>query len=52
MNEILQIFSDDIFDWIPIIIAVLFISFLVSFILLIKPERRIDYENRHINIKK
>jgi hypothetical protein len=45
MNEILL-------TYIPHAIVVAVISFSVSFILLIKPERKINHKDRHTNLKK
>ncbi len=45
MNEILL-------KWLPIVIFTLIILFITVCVLLIKTERRIDYKNRHINLKK
>lgn len=45
MNEILL-------KYLPLIIAIVFISFSVFFILLIKPEKKINHKERHVNLKK
>jgi len=45
MNELLL-------KYLPLIIVIVFISFSVFFILLIKPDRKIDYKERYINLKK
>lgn len=45
MNEILL-------KWLPIIIFSLILLFIVACVLFIKTDRKINYRERHINIKK